>query len=148
VRAPYNTLVLPYCKTNEGIRYCIFARSDMKIWQFVAGGGEDNEAPSIAAKRELYEETGVTVDEATELTSMTYVPTFYFSQESREAWGIEKSVIPVFCFAAEIASDSVVLSHEHMQYQCVDYQTAVDLLHFDIDKTAVWELSERLRCKP
>ena len=42
-RAQYNVLILLYFKkSNSGYLYCIFKRKDMKIWQFVAGGGEDN----------------------------------------------------------------------------------------------------------
>jgi dATP pyrophosphohydrolase len=117
----------------------------MKVWQFATGGGEDDETLIMTAKRELFEETGIIAENFMKLTSMTYIPAFYFSLEIRTAWGIEKSVIPVFCFSVETTTHNIDLSHEHVQYKWADYQTAVELLHFDIDKTALWELSKRLR---
>ena len=39
--------------------YCVFHRADHDQWQFIAGGGEDNEIPLAAAERETFEEGGV-----------------------------------------------------------------------------------------
>ena len=40
-RAKYQVLVIPYHIENGNVKYCIFKRNDMKVWQFIAGGGED-----------------------------------------------------------------------------------------------------------
>ena len=45
MRAPYNVLVLPYFRTEWKTTYCIFKREDLDVWQFIAGGGEEGEAP-------------------------------------------------------------------------------------------------------
>ena len=34
MRAPYNVLVLPFCRTSDDILYCILKRKDLGIWQF------------------------------------------------------------------------------------------------------------------
>lgn len=52
MRAPYNVLVLPYFLGKERPLFCILKRSDLNIWQFIAGGGEDDEPPLTAARRE------------------------------------------------------------------------------------------------
>ena len=59
-RAKYQVLVIPYHVEKENIKYCIFKRSDMDAWQFIAGGGENEDETVIdmTAKRELQEETG------------------------------------------------------------------------------------------
>lgn len=54
-RAKYQVLVIPYIIKNESIKYAVYHRSDMEIWQFIAGGGEDGETPLQSAKREAYE---------------------------------------------------------------------------------------------
>ena len=148
MRAPYNVLVLPHCSRENEDFYCIFQRRDMLKWQFVAGGGENQEKPFEAAIRELSEETGIQNCKVEEMTSKTFVPVFHFSEESRAAWGGSVIVIPVYCFSAEIdPTENIVLSEEHTQYRWVDYKTAVDMLHFDIDKTAIWELNTKLKKK-
>ena len=63
MRAPFQVLIIPYRKTADGLRFCVFHRSDRDIWQFVSGGGEDDEAPPEAARRELFEETGIRAPE-------------------------------------------------------------------------------------
>ena len=75
LRAPMQVLVIPY-KLFSGIpEFCIFKRSDDNYWQFIAGGGEDNETSLDAAKREAFEEANL---EQTlsyyQLTSRFYVP--------------------------------------------------------------------------
>jgi len=40
-RAKYNVLVIQYIVQDKMIKYAVFNRSDMQIWQFIAGGGED-----------------------------------------------------------------------------------------------------------
>ena len=51
MRAPFQVLVIPYKIINNEILYGIFLRSDMKVWQTISGGGEDDESPIEAAKR-------------------------------------------------------------------------------------------------
>ena len=38
-RARYQVLVIPYCITDGQVRFCVFRRKDLGIWQFIAGGG-------------------------------------------------------------------------------------------------------------
>lgn len=52
-RAKYQVLVIPYRKRDNDTLYCVFKRSDMdECWQFIAGGGEDeDQTPFISACR-------------------------------------------------------------------------------------------------
>ena len=43
MRAPYQVLIFPYYRTEKGIEYAIFHRSDADWWQAISGGGEDGE---------------------------------------------------------------------------------------------------------
>ena len=145
MRAPYNVLVLPFCRTSDDILYCILKRKDLGIWQFVAGGGEGEEAPPAAARREAYEEAGIPATlEYRQLASMCHVPVDQFSAEARRHWG-QKYVIPVYSFAVELDHPKIRISREHTGFRWCTYTEAVQLLHFDLDRTALYELKERIR---
>jgi dATP pyrophosphohydrolase len=59
-RAPFQVLVYPYLKAGAGrFEYALLKRSDAGYWQAIAGGGEDDETPLEAARREAYEEAGI-----------------------------------------------------------------------------------------
>lgn len=144
MRAPYNVLVLPYFRTEGKTVYCIFKREDLDVWQFIAGGGEEGEAPITAAKRESFEEANISeTQQYKELKSMCYVSVDNFSEKARANWG-EQYVIPVYSFAVELDSKDICISHEHTEYCWCTYEEASNLLHFDLDRTALYELNERI----
>ena len=74
MRAPYQILAIPYRKIKEIREFCIFHRTDFDQWQFIAGGGEDDETPIEAAKCEILEETGIEAQNITQLVSTAYIP--------------------------------------------------------------------------
>ena len=37
-RAKYQVLVITYVIKDKAIKYAVFHRSDMEVWQFIAGG--------------------------------------------------------------------------------------------------------------
>ncbi|MCI8472284.1 MAG: NUDIX domain-containing protein [Clostridiales bacterium] len=144
MRAPYNVLILPYSRIQGEIAYCIFKREDLDVWQFIAGGGEEGETPITAAKRESFEEANILeTRQYKELESMCYVSVNNFSERARANWG-EKYVIPVYSFAVELDSKDICISHEHTEYRWCTYEEASNLLHFDLDRTALYELNERI----
>ena len=145
-RAPFNVLVIPYRQTGKQISYCVFQSRDMKIWQFIAGGGEDAEPPLYAAMRETVEESGIQSEQYTQLTAMCHVPVKYFSHEARMVWGDDVLVIPEYSFSVQCDADAAIkLSDEHLAYRWCSYEEAEALLHFDLDKTALYELNERIK---
>jgi len=85
MRAPFQILAIPYKQDNE-ILYGLFHRADMEQWQFIAGGGEDDETPKEAAIREIQEEASVTGTDVIELVSMAYVPANVISEIHRQYW--------------------------------------------------------------
>ena len=54
-------------------------------------------------------------------------------------------MIPVHCFAVETPSREIFLSDEHTEFRWGSYEEIFDMLHYDIDRTALWELSRRLQ---
>lgn len=145
-RAKMQVLILPFLREGESVLYCIFRRADMGIWQFIAGGGEAGEAPLEAAKRETREESGIGEEAAFyPLESICSIPTQCFSEKSRKAWGEACLVIPEYAFAVEVNSTRIVLSAEHGEYRWVDDLTATRMLKYDSNKTALWELDQKIK---
>ena len=97
MRAPFQILAIPY-KLGPILQYCILHRSDIDQYQFVAGGGEDDEKPIEAAAREIYEETFVKAANIMSLTSMAYIPANVISQKHRDLWPHDTIVIPEYTF--------------------------------------------------
>lgn len=144
-RAKYQVLVLPYRKYEGKILYCIFKRSDTDEWQFVAGGGEEEDkSPLISAKREANEEAGIAPDEKySALETQCSISTEHF-KKARSVWGEDCLVIPEYSFAVEVSSD-ISISNEHTDFEWVDYETAIMRLKFDSNKTALWELDNKIK---
>ncbi len=142
-RAPFQILVLPYWMMGGGtIEYAVFRRSDQGWWQGIAGGGEDDETPLEAAKRESYEEAGISPDsDYTKLDSLSTIPVVGICGF---AWGEDVLVIPQYCFGVCVKDDNLKLSHEHTESRWLPYGQARELLKWDSNKNALWELNHRL----
>lgn len=142
-RAPFQVLVLPYKITDGSVLYAVFRRSDGDYWQWIAGGGEDNESPIEAAKREAWEEARIcSPSEFLALDSRATVPV---EGISGFLWGPDVLVVPEYCFA--VMFDGVLkLSHEHSELAWMDYESASKALKWDSNKNALWELNHRLLC--
>lgn len=145
-RAKYQVLVLPYKKLEGKIFYCIFKRSDMDVWQFIAGGGEDEDSDLLAsAKREAYEEANISYNEKYNvLETKCSISTECF-KKARLVWGETCLVIPEYSFAVEITDSSIGISNEHIKFEWVDYKTAVQRLKYDSNKVALWELENKIK---
>lgn len=146
MRAPFQILAIPY-KEAEGKRlYCVFHRSDLDQWQFVSGGGEDAETPLQAAQREIAEETGVTVEQIMELTSMCYIPTNIFPERYLRHWAKDTYVVPEYSFGFS-CPEQIRLSREHTECVWLPYADACEKLKWDSNRTALYELHCRLEEK-
>ena len=145
-RAPFNVHVLPFRKTDEVFEYAILRRSDTGYWQGIAGGGEDNETPLAAAKRESFEECKIPY-EATyiKLDSVTPIPVYFFQGDF--SWGDDIYVIPQYAFGVDAAGCAISLSPEHTEYKWLPYEEAYELLHYHNTKNDLWELNQRLKEK-
>ena len=105
MRAAFQILAIPYRIIDGTPRYCVFHRADHDQWQFIAGGGEDEETPLEAAKRETFEEGGVQASKWFELTSLAYLPITVISEKCRQHWSKDTYVIPEYTFGFECEED-------------------------------------------
>ena len=139
MRAPFQILAIPYRFIDGSPKYCVFHRADHDQWQFIAGGGEDNETPFEAAKRETFEEGGVQSDKWMELKSLAYIPVTIISEKHRQHWDKHTYVIPEHAFGFECRED-IQLSHEHTECVWLTYDEVNRKLKWDSNRTAVYEL--------
>ena len=147
-RAPFQVLVFPFRRLEEGeFEYAVFKRADEGYWQAIAGGGEDDEKPIEAARREAHEEAEISPESSYyPLDSLAHIPTYFF--EERSSWPKSTYVIPNHCFAVELPKSDpkidLVLSHEHSEFRWGAFKEGVKLLYWEDNKTALWGLNERL----
>lgn len=142
MRAPFQILAIPYKKEKE-LLYCVLQRADSDQWQFIAGGGEDDETPKEAAIREIYEEAGVENADVIELVSMAYVPANVIKECHRKYWAKDMYVLPEYHFAF-LCNTDIMVSKEHTEYVWLSYEEAMKKLTWDSNRTALYELNCRL----
>lgn len=144
MRAPYQVLIILFRHTPAGLEFAVLKRSDSDTWQFVSGGGEDDETPRETAEREMQEEVGIHVaGRLLELDATATIPACVFVQVA--SWADDVYVVPEHSFAVEIKDAELVLSDEHTELCWGSYERIHGLLAWDSNKTALWELRERLK---
>ena len=119
-------------ETSAGV--VLFRRENSKIlflllhypsghWDFIKGKMEEGETTHQTAIRETREETGITdivfLDDFEEWIKYN----FQFHGEL-----VNKKVV---FFLAETKTEKVLISHEHLDYTWVDYETAMEKTTFD-----------------
>ncbi len=125
-------------ETSAGI--VLFRKEDSKIlflllhypsghWDFVKGKMEKGESTHETAIRETKEETGI--------TDITFLENFeewikYDFQYQGEL--VHKKVV---FFLAETKTKEVMISHEHLDYTWMDYNTSMEKTTFDNAKTVL-----------
>jgi 8-oxo-dGTP pyrophosphatase MutT (NUDIX family) len=125
-------------ETSAGI--VLFRNEDSKVlflllhypsghWDFVKGKMEKGESIHETAIRETREETGITdisfLDDFEEWIEYN----FQFQGEL-----VHKKVV---FFLAETKTKDVLISHEHLDYTWMDYQTAMEKTTFDNAKSVL-----------
>lgn len=145
MRQPVNIHAYLYHIAPDGTpRYAIFRRADdPKCWQGISGGVESGETPAQAALREAREEAGTPPNlPLYPLDTVSALPSTLFSV--RDAWGPDVVVCPMHFFAIPY-SGLIALSDEHTEYRWCTYEEAEPLVYWHDQKTALWELHERIR---
>jgi len=144
MRAPFQVLIIPFQICNSVIKFAVFKRSDAGYWQFIAGGGEENETPKQAARREALEEAGIPNNlQFIRLDSTNTVPKCCFAVS--KFWPKNLYVVPEYCFAVDMQNRDIALSSEHSEYRWATYDEARGMLNWDSNRNALWEINERLK---
>ena len=146
-RAPLQVLVFPFRRRADGrLEYAVFRRADQgACWQGISGGAELGETAEQAARREMAEEAQIPRDGALlPLDATASVPAAHFA--ARKTWGPDVYVVTERSFGIQVPhGHAIALSDEHSECRWLPYEAATALLTWDSNKTALWELNERLR---
>jgi 8-oxo-dGTP pyrophosphatase MutT (NUDIX family) len=108
-------------------------------WDFVKGNVEPNESERDTVTRELREETGI-VDAHFIDGFREKIEYFY----RRQGATVHKEVV---FFVIEACSEKVKLSYEHVGYDWLDYQRAIEKLTFKNAKDALQKAHEFLKAR-
>ena len=98
-------------------------------WDFVKGKMEKGESPHETAVRETREETGITDVSFIENFEEWIEYNFQFQGEL-----VHKKVV---FFLAETKTKEVKISHEHLDFTWMDYNTSMEKTTFDNAKTVL-----------
>lgn len=142
MRKPKNVLVFLYRYRNKNIEYCIFYRKKQKFYQGISGGVEDNEKIVDTVIREVYEESGINENNIIKLDTISSIPGINVNKNFNYVNNIY--VVYEYSFGVLINNEDIKLSDEHQEYKWVTYDEAIKLLKYDSNKTALFELNERL----
>ena len=127
----------------EALEFAVFRRSDYFCWQGIAGGGEDNETAWEAAQREAFEEAGISgAFYFMPLQASCTVPVTFFQDDG--TWDPALYVVPEYSFGADCAGQTLMLSSEHVVMEWLPYKEAHARFTYDSNRTALWELNQRL----
>jgi dATP pyrophosphohydrolase len=150
-QAPLQVLVIPFRLVGDErrVEFAVFRRPDPGevaggSWHFIVGGAHDGETPEHAARRELFEVAGVRPDvPVAPLDSAASIPATHFPEHER--WGPDCYVVPERAYAARLdGNHALTVGTDHPEFRWVDYPEAKGLLKWDSNRTALWELHERL----
>lgn len=137
----YEVLVIPYLKQKKNLFATFLCRGDV-YWQPITGGGEENEDILSAAMREAYEEAGIeqNPEKYMKLQACSMIPAPWVG------CSVQKGVylIPEYCFAVQMKTQDIRLSHEHSCVEWLPFEEAFARYRYEADKIALWELNERL----
>lgn len=137
-REPYQVLVFLRRREDGQHKYLLLKRADMHVWQGIAGGGEDGEAPEDAAIRETFEETSISVNEVRRLSSVATLSVL--DVVGSHLWGDDIEEIPEYAFVADVSEGiEIALSCEHEDSRWCALEEALGLLEWESNKVALRE---------
>lgn len=145
-RQPQQVHIYLYRKISNGsYEFAIFQRVENELWwQGVCGGVEEGETIEAAARREIFEEAGISDHFPLYfLDTISYLPADIFHPKAQAIWGKDIVVIPMYFFAMPFEG-KIKLSDEHNGFRWLPYEEAEKLVYFHDQKTALWEVKERL----
>lgn len=143
-RQPQQVHIYLFRRNQNGVvEYAIFHRADdCDCWQGVCGGVEEGETAEQGARRELFEEAGISESLTLyHLDCMSYLPSNIFFAHT--FWGHDVVVVPMYFFAANFDGE-ITISEEHKEYRWCTYKEAEKLIYWHDQKVALWELDQRI----
>ncbi len=137
-RVPIQVAVYCYRRGNNGLQWLMLKRATETnpCWQGVTGAPFEGEALIDAARRELFEETGL---RPLRLVQSSYSYTYPIPVYNRHKFAQDVKAITEYVFVAQIdaSHEYIVLTEEHVEYRWVGYDEAQALLSWQENKKSL-----------
>ncbi len=118
---------------------CLLRADDPSFWQSVTGSLQPGESPEAAAKRELFEETGLHSTQGKLLNCQhTTLFDIYPQFLHRYAPGITQNLEHTFCFWLDNKID-ITLSGEHTKYCWLSLAETIKIMK---SPSNIWAINE------
>jgi dihydroneopterin triphosphate diphosphatase len=146
MRRPFSVNVFLYKIVAGEIEYLLLKRvprTDLDIpgfWQCVSGALEQDESFARAAQREVFEETGLLIED---VTATGFKLTYPIKDEWRKLYGPAPEQVVEHVFFSKVQEDPV-LSEEHSDFEWLPYQQAYQRLTFGDYQLAIQSVHRML----
>jgi dATP pyrophosphohydrolase len=143
-RSPFRVFVLPFRKTDFRVfEYAFFKKDYEEKWRYISGEGEINDLALKVARREAFKEAYIPIIAEYYLLKTIFAMPAYSDDHDHYAKR-DSYVMPGYYFAVDCSDIELKLSRKNTTYKWFKYDAIIKFLHELNDKTALWELNERL----
>jgi dATP pyrophosphohydrolase len=136
-KIPISVLVIIYTKNKDIL--LLKKNNDKDMWQSVTGSLNENEKPIDAAKREVFEETGLTSDKILDCNKQ-YIFEIYEMWRHKYEDGVTHNTEHVFLLELEEKIDIVIDKSEHLQYEWLSRVKAAEKVFSHTNRQAIFDL--------
>jgi dATP pyrophosphohydrolase len=112
---------------------------DAEFWQSLTGTWEQDEVPGQTAMREVLEETGIDVlTQGYKITDCRHINQYKIRELWRHRYSPRVDINTEYVFSLEVDSQRETIElTEHLSYQWLDKQKAIDKVWSDTNKEAI-----------
>ena len=136
-KIPISILVIIYTKNKDVL--LLKKNNDKDMWQSVTGSLNENEEPVEAAKREVFEETGLSTKNLIDCNKQ-YVFEIYEMWRHKYEDGVTHNTEHVFLLELENKVDIKIDSNEHTQYEWITRVKAAEKVFSHTNRQAIFDL--------
>ena len=137
-KIPISVLVLIYTKNKDIL--ILKKKNNKELWQSVTGSLNENETPVEAAKREVFEETGLNSDNLIDCNK-NYVFEIYDMWKHKYNKGVTHNTEHVFMLELDCTKDIKLDKDEHVSYEWVPRVKAAEKVFSHTNRQAIFDLS-------
>ncbi|MCY7295148.1 dihydroneopterin triphosphate diphosphatase [Alteromonas sp. a30] len=136
LKRPESVLVVIFDERNRVL--ALQRKDDPNFWQSVTGSLETDEKPIETAKREVAEEIGIDCEQhALQMVFTDIVNHYPIRPEWRYRYPKDSILNKEFVFLLQIHSSFSIQLTEHLKYQWLSPQDAIDLMWSPSNKSAI-----------
>ena len=136
-KIPISVLVIIYTKNKDVL--LLKKNNDKDMWQSVTGSLNENEKPIDAAKREVFEETGLKSSNIFDCYRKNVFEIYEMWRHKYED-GVTHNTEHVFLLELESKVNIVLDKSEHLKYEWVSRVKAAEKVFSHTNRQAIFEL--------